>query len=111
MVETLLAINLVRLLEALETKVGVKLPRKVVEVSLTGGVLHVRFEHLETSESDVEPLPTSTPAFLFRDEKTGENHGARDPGRRRAASRTGRGVGRSAAELTWRGCGLDDGGG
>jgi len=71
MVETLLAVDLVRLLEALEKRIGVELPRKVVEVSLTGGVLHIRFEHPETLESDVEPLPTATPAYLFRDEKTG----------------------------------------
>jgi len=71
MVETLLAIDLARLLEVLEKRIGVELPRKVVEVSLTGGVLHVRFEYPETTESDVEPLPTATPAYLFRDEKTG----------------------------------------
>jgi len=59
------------IVEALEKRIGVELPRKVVEVSLTGGVLHVRFEHPETAESDVEPLPTATPAYLFRDEKTG----------------------------------------
>jgi len=71
MVETLLAINLARLLEALEKKAGVELPRKVVEVSLANGVLHIRFEYPETAESDVEPLPTATPAYLFRDERTG----------------------------------------
>jgi len=71
MVETLLAINLMRLLEALEKRIGVELPRKVVEASLTNGVLHIRFEYPETAESDVEPLPTATPAYLFRDEKTG----------------------------------------
>jgi len=71
MVETLLAVDLVILLEALEKRIGVELPWKVVEVSLTGGVLYVRFEYPETAESDVEPLPTATPAYLFRDEKTG----------------------------------------
>jgi len=63
--------NLMRLLEALEKRIGVGLPRKVVEVSLTGGVLHIRFEYPETAEPDVEPLPTAAPAYLFRDEKTG----------------------------------------
>lgn len=71
MESTLLAIDVKTLLEALERKVGVKLPRKVVEISLTEGVLHIRFEHPETVETDVEPLPTETPVYLFRDEKTG----------------------------------------
>jgi len=71
MVESLLATDLRRLLEALEKRIAAELPRKVVEVSLTNGVLHIRFEYPETTESDVEPLPTSTPAYLFRDEKTG----------------------------------------
>jgi len=71
MVETLLAIDLRGLLEELEKRIGVKLPRKVVEVSLTGEVLHVRFEHSETAELDVEPLLTATPAYLFRDERMG----------------------------------------
>jgi len=50
----------------------VGLPQKVVEVSLTNGVLHVRFEHPETAESDAEPLPTATHAYLSRDERMGK---------------------------------------
>jgi len=75
MVETLLAINLMKLLEALEKRIGVELPRKVVEVSLTGGVLHIRFKYPETIESDVEPLPTATHIPIQRRED-GENHSA-----------------------------------
>jgi len=75
MVETLLAINLMKLLEALEKRIGAELPRKVVEVLLAGGVLHIRFKYPETTESDVEPLPTAVPAYLFRGEDR-ENHSA-----------------------------------
>jgi len=71
MVLTLLAIDVSALLEALEKRAGIKLPRRVVEISLAEGVLHIRFEHPEKSESDVEPLPTETPAYLYRDDETG----------------------------------------
>jgi len=57
----------------LEKRVGLELSRKVVEVSLTNGVLCVRFEHLETAETGVEPPLAATPAHLFRDEKTRRN--------------------------------------
>ena len=74
-------------MRALEERVGVRLPRRVINVSLIEGVLHVRFEYPETVESNVEPLPTETPVYLFRDEGTGRvtalevlnkatNHGA-----------------------------------
>jgi len=72
MVSTLLAINLASLIEALERSIGVKLPRKVIEVSLAEGVLHIRFNHPKTREVDVEPSPLKTPVFIFRDEGTGE---------------------------------------
>ncbi|PNV78632.1 MAG: hypothetical protein C0200_00055 [Thermoproteota archaeon] len=72
MVSTLLAINLASLLEALEERTRIKLPTTVIEVSLAEGVLHIRFSHPKTREADVEPLPLKTPAFIFRDEETGE---------------------------------------
>lgn len=69
---SLLDIRLKEFLEALEKRAGIKLPRRVVSVSLAEGVLHVRFAYPKTMETDVEPLPLKTPAFLFRDEETGE---------------------------------------
>jgi len=43
-----------------------------VSISLSENTLHIRFTHPKTRETDVEPLPLTTPTFLFRDEKTGE---------------------------------------
>ncbi len=43
-----------------------------MSVSLSENVLHIRFTHPQTRETEVEPLPLKTPTFLFRDEKTGE---------------------------------------
>ena len=71
-VVSLLDISLKDLLEGIEKEVGVKLPRRIVSVSLNRGVLHIRFTYPRTGESDVEPLPLKTPTFLFRDEETGE---------------------------------------
>ncbi len=71
MVSTILAVNINALLKAIERATGLKLPSKVIEISLSDGVLHIRFEHPEGSETEVEPLPTRTPIYLFRDDKTG----------------------------------------
>lgn len=72
MVSTLLDIDIANILEALEEKTGVKLPRRVIDVSLVDGVLHIRFNYPKTRETDVEPFPLKTPTFLFKDEETGE---------------------------------------
>ena len=69
---SLLDINLKKLIETLEEKIGEKLPKKVVSISLSENTLHIRFTHPKTIETDVEPLPLKTPIFLFRDEKTKE---------------------------------------
>ena len=69
---SLLDINLKKLIKMLEEKTGEKLPQKVVSISLSENILHIRFTHPQTRETDVEPLPLKTPTFLFKDEKTGE---------------------------------------
>jgi len=69
---SLLDIDLKKLLEELEEKIGEKLPKKVVSISLSENILHIRFANPKTRETEVEPLPLTTPAFLFKDEKTGE---------------------------------------
>jgi len=45
------AIDVRILLEALERRVGVELPRNAVEAPLTNGVLHIRFEYPKSSET------------------------------------------------------------
>jgi len=71
-VVSLLDISLRDFLEGVEKETGVKLPRRIVSVSLNRGVLYIRFTYPRTGESDVEPLPLKIPTFLFRDEETGE---------------------------------------
>ena len=69
---SLLPIDVERVLVLLEERTGVKLPRRLVGVSLADGVLHIRFTHPRAREATVEPLPLKTPVFLFRDEEAGE---------------------------------------
>jgi len=69
---SLLDIDLKKLIKILEEKIGEKLPQNVVSISLSENTLHIRFTHSQTRETDVEPLPITTPTFLFRDEKTRE---------------------------------------
>jgi len=69
---SLLQIDVERILALLEEKTGVKLPRRLVGVSLADGVLHLRFAQPQAREATVEPLPLETPVFLFHDEETGE---------------------------------------
>lgn len=70
--ESLLDISLEDLLKGIERRTGVKLSRKVIKVSLNNGVLHIRFAYPKKREANVEPLPLKTPAYLFKDEETGE---------------------------------------
>ena len=70
--KSILDIDLKKLVKTIEEKTGEKLPKKVVSISLSENVLHIRFAHPQTRETDVEPLPLKTPIFLFRDEKTRE---------------------------------------
>ena len=71
--ESLLQVDLRRLLERIGEARGAKLPEKVVEAYLDAerDLLFVRFKEPEGAEV-AEPLPTETPAFLFADERTGE---------------------------------------
>ena len=69
---SLLQLDIEKILALIEKKAGVKLPRRVIEISLSDSLLHIRFAHPETREAAVEPLPLRTPVFLFRDEETGE---------------------------------------
>jgi len=69
---SLLDIDLKKLIKILEEKTGEKFPKKVVSVSLSENILHIRFTHPQTRETEVEPLPLKTPTFLFKDEKTRE---------------------------------------
>ncbi len=71
-VASLIDIDLKQLLERIEQRAGVKLPRRVVKASLSNGVLFIRFAYPKTRENHVEPLPLETPTYLFRDEETGE---------------------------------------
>jgi hypothetical protein len=71
--ESLLQVDLRKLLEKVGEARGAKLPERVVEAYLDGerDLLFVRFKEPEEAEV-AEPLPTETPAFLFTDERTGE---------------------------------------
>ena len=55
-------------LRRLEEKTGAKLPKNILEATLTGNLLHILFSSPKGRETDVEPLDTKTPAFLFRDQ-------------------------------------------
>ena len=63
--------NVEALLKKMEGLSGVKLPERVIKVSLVRGVLHVRFSYPKGAEMKVEPLGTKAQAFLFRDGETG----------------------------------------
>jgi len=69
---TLLQVDVAEILALIEEKTGVKLPRRVIGVTLSDNVLHVRFAHPRAREAAVESLPLKTPVFLFHDEETGE---------------------------------------
>jgi hypothetical protein len=71
--ESLLQVDLKKLLERIEEACGVKLPKRVVEAYLDGehDLLFLRFKEPENTEV-AEPPPTETPTFLFTDEHTGE---------------------------------------
>ena len=60
------------LLTLIEAKTGKKLPQRIASIALAGNTLHIRFRKPRTREADVEPLPLTTPTFLFHDEETGE---------------------------------------
>jgi len=61
-----------KLLEKLERAARMRPPKKVVGLTLSNNVLHIRFAYPMTRETEAEPLPLRTPAILFRDEETGE---------------------------------------
>ena len=71
--ESLLQVDLRKLLGKIGEARGAKLPEKVVEAHLDAerDLLFVRFREPEGVEV-AEPLPTKTPTFLFTDERTGE---------------------------------------
>jgi uncharacterized protein YuzE len=71
--ESLLQVDLRKLLGKIGEARGAKLPEKVVEAYLDAerDLLFIRFKEPEGVEV-AEPLPTETPAFLFTDERTGE---------------------------------------
>jgi len=72
-VESLLQIDLRVLIDSLERKTGVKLPRKVIEVYLDDerDLLFIRFKEPKKVEVG-EPLSTEAVATLFTDEDTNE---------------------------------------
>jgi len=72
-ISSLLDIDLRILIEAIEKKTGIKLPRKVTEAYLDDehDLLFIRFKEPEKVEVG-EPLPTEAIATLFTDEDTNE---------------------------------------
>ncbi|RSN76917.1 MAG: hypothetical protein DSO07_03865 [Thermoproteota archaeon] len=71
--KTLLELDLKRLIDSLERKCGITLPREVTEVYLDRdhNLLFIRFS--EPDEQEVgEPLCTRTLVTLFTEEKTGK---------------------------------------
>jgi len=72
-INSLLDIDLRILIEAIEKKTGIKLPRKVTEVYLDDehDLLFIRFKEPEKVEVG-EPLPTEAIATLFTDEDTND---------------------------------------
>jgi hypothetical protein len=72
-ISSLLDIDLRILIEAIEKKTGVKLPRKVIEAYLDDehDLLFIRFKEPEKVEVG-EPLPTEAITTLFTDEDTNE---------------------------------------
>jgi len=66
-------LDLGKLIDSLERRCGIKLPREVIEVYLDGDhdLLFIRFS--EPDEQEVgEPLCTRTLITLFTEEKTGK---------------------------------------
>ena len=91
--ESLLQVDLKKLVEKIGKTCGVDLPESVTEAYLDGerDLLFLRFEEPEGVEV-AEPLPTRTPAFLLTEEDTGkvtalEVVGARAAGRAEAPRR------------------------
>jgi hypothetical protein len=73
MVGSLLEIDLEKLLLSIESRCGIKLPRRVIETYLDvdHDILFIRFK--ETSNTEVgEPLEIKAIATLFTEEKTNE---------------------------------------
>ena len=72
-INSLLDIDLRILIEAIEKKTGVKLPRKVIEAYLDDehDLLFIKFKEPKKVEIG-EPLPTEAIATLFTDEDTNE---------------------------------------
>ena len=72
-ISSLLDIDLRILIEAIEKKTGVKLPRKVIEAYLDDehDLLFIRFKEPKKVEVG-EPLPTEAITTLFTDEETKE---------------------------------------
>jgi len=72
-INSLLDIDLRILIEAIEKKTGVKLPRKVIEAYLDDehDLLFIRFKEPKKVEVG-EPLPTEAITTLFTDEETKE---------------------------------------
>jgi len=72
-ISSLLDIDLRILIEAIEKKTSVKLPRKVIEAYLDDDhdLLFIRFKEPEKMEVG-EPLPTEAITTLFTDEETKE---------------------------------------
>lgn len=72
-VMSLLDLDLRRVIEGIESKCGVKLPREVIEVYLDKehDLLFIRFREPRGVEVG-EPLPTKALVTLFTDEESGE---------------------------------------
>jgi uncharacterized protein YuzE len=72
-VTSLLDLDLKALLDRLESKAGLKLPRRVIEVYLDEkrDLLFIRFKEPQRAEVG-EPLATDTIVTLFTDEGSGE---------------------------------------
>jgi uncharacterized protein YuzE len=72
-VTSLLDLDLKALLDRLESRTGLKLPRRVIEVYLDEkhDLLFIRFKEPQRVEVG-EPLATNTIVTLFTDEESGE---------------------------------------
>ncbi|MCC5997548.1 MAG: hypothetical protein LM573_00555 [Thermofilum sp.] len=72
-IASLLELDLKKILDLIERKYSIKLPKKVIEVYLddTHDLLFVRFKEPQGIEAG-EPLPTRTIATIFIEDRTGE---------------------------------------
>jgi len=72
-IASLLELDLKKILDLIERKYNIKLPKRVIEVYLddTHDLLFIRFKEPQGIEAG-EPLPTRIIATIFIEEKTGE---------------------------------------